>query len=49
MKLSAAPSMSKPSRDDESLKRKLVLYRMSHSDPKVRLVASLQEVTSRGQ
>lgn len=37
MKLSAAPSMSKPVRDDESLKRKLVLYRMSHSDEKVRL------------
>lgn len=37
MKLSAAPSMSKPIRDDESLKRRLILYRMSHSDPKVRL------------
>lgn len=37
MKLSAAPSMSKPVRDDESLKRRLILYRMSHSDAKVRL------------
>ena len=37
MKLSAAPSMSKPDRDDESLKRRLILYRMSHSDAKVRL------------
>lgn len=37
MKLSAAPSMSKPIRDDESLKRRLILYRMSHSDAKVRL------------
>ena len=37
MKLSAAPSMSKPERDDESLKRRLILYRMSHSDEKVRL------------
>lgn len=37
LKLSAAPSMSKPVRDDESLKRRLILYRMSHSDEKVRL------------
>lgn len=37
MKLSAAPSLSKPIREDESLKRKLILYRMSHSDEKVRL------------
>lgn len=37
MKLSAAPSLSKPSRDDDSLKRKLILYRMTHTDPKVRL------------
>lgn len=37
MKLSAAPSMSKPVRDDESLKRRLILYRLTHSDQKVRL------------
>ena len=37
MKLSAAPSMSKPSRDDDILKRKLILYRMTHTDPKVLL------------
>lgn len=39
-KLSAAPSMSKPSRDDESLKRKLIMYRMCHADEKVRLACT---------
>lgn len=37
MKLSAAPAASRPPRDDDSLKRKLVYYRMTHADQKVRM------------
>lgn len=35
MKLSAAPAMRKPSREDASLKRKLILYRMQQTDEKI--------------
>lgn len=37
MKLSAAPAASRPPRDDDSLKRKLILYRMTHADQKIRM------------
>lgn len=40
MKLSAAPAASKPNRDEDILKRKLILYRMTHADPKVILACS---------
>lgn len=36
MRLNSAPVASKPARDEDVLRRKLILYRMCHTDPKIR-------------
>lgn len=35
MKLSTAPAMRKPDRDEDILKRRLIKYRLLHTDPKI--------------
>ena len=40
MRLNSAPVSSKPARDEDILKRKLILYRMCHADPKINLACT---------
>lgn len=51
MRLNSAPVSSKPARDEDILRRKLIQYRMCHADPKIRtacttLIENIEKVDS---